>query len=48
MQAGESYEENARREVEEELGIKGVPLTHLFNFYYEVRGGLRLPYWLGD
>ena len=35
-QAGETYEENAYREAEEELGIKGVPMTHLFNFYYEV------------
>lgn len=37
MQAGETYEHNAYREVEEELGVKGVPLTHLFNFYYEAR-----------
>lgn len=35
-QAGETYEENAYREVEEELGIKGVPLMHLFTFYFEV------------
>ena len=35
-QTGETYEENAYRELEEEMGIKGVPLTHLFTFYYEV------------
>lgn len=40
-QAGETYEENAYRELEEEMGIKGVPLEHLFTFYYEVRA-LRL------
>lgn len=34
--AGESYEETNRREMEEEMGIPGsVPMTHLFNFYYE-------------
>jgi len=32
--AGETYEESAARELEEELGIRGVPLTHLFDFYY--------------
>jgi isopentenyldiphosphate isomerase len=31
--AGESYEESARRELAEELGIRGVSLTHLFDFY---------------
>lgn len=33
--AGESYEESALRELEEELGIKGIPLKTLFDFYYE-------------
>ena len=32
---GESYEEKAVRELDEELGIRGVPLTQLFDFYYE-------------
>lgn len=33
--AGEEYEESAVRELEEELGIKGIPLKSLFDFYYE-------------
>ncbi len=33
--AGESYREGAVRELGEELGIHGVPLTRLFDFYYE-------------
>jgi 8-oxo-dGTP pyrophosphatase MutT (NUDIX family) len=33
--AGESYEEGAVRELEEELGIRESPLTSLFDFYYE-------------
>jgi len=33
--AGESYEEGAVRELEEELGIRETPLTSLFDFYYE-------------
>jgi isopentenyldiphosphate isomerase len=32
--AGESYEEGARRELAEEMGIRDVPLTHLFTFYF--------------
>ena len=33
---GESYEENARRELEEELGVPAeVPLGHCFTFYVE-------------
>ena len=32
--ADESYEESARRELAEELGIQDVPLTPLFTFYY--------------
>jgi isopentenyldiphosphate isomerase len=32
--AGESYETSARRELAEELGIRNVPLTWLFTFYY--------------
>ena len=32
---GETYEESARRELEEELGIRDVPLSHLFDFYYK-------------
>jgi len=31
--AGESYEEGAARELEEELGISGVPLERHFDFY---------------
>jgi 8-oxo-dGTP pyrophosphatase MutT (NUDIX family) len=33
--AGESYEASAARELAEELGISGVPLTLLFDHYYE-------------
>ena len=33
--AGESYEEGARRELAEEMGICGAPLTGLFDFYFE-------------
>jgi len=33
--AGESYEEGAVRELEEELGIRGVPLIRLFDFSYK-------------
>jgi 8-oxo-dGTP pyrophosphatase MutT (NUDIX family) len=33
--AGESYEESALRELEEELGIRETPLTSLFDFYHE-------------
>ena len=36
--AGEEYEESARRELEEELGITGVPLAFLFDFYGEYAG----------
>ncbi len=32
---GESYDAAAYRELEEEMGIKGVVLTPLFTFYYE-------------
>lgn len=32
--AGESYEASASRELAEELGIHGVPLTPLFTFYF--------------
>ncbi len=32
--AGESYREGAARELEEELGVSGVPLTDCFSFYY--------------
>lgn len=32
--AGESYEESAVRELEEEMGIRQVPLTRLFDFYF--------------
>ncbi|NOT56254.1 MAG: NUDIX hydrolase YfcD [Deltaproteobacteria bacterium] len=32
--AGESYEESARRELEEEMGIRQVPLTRLSDFYF--------------
>lgn len=33
--AGESYEDSAQRELAEEMGIKGQPLTALFDLYYE-------------
>jgi 8-oxo-dGTP pyrophosphatase MutT (NUDIX family) len=36
--AGEDYEESARRELEEELGVTGLPLTFLFDFYGEYAG----------
>ena len=32
--AGESYEESALRELEEEMGIRNSPLTRLFDFYF--------------
>ena len=32
--AGESYEQGAVRELEEEMGIRNVPLTWLFDFYF--------------
>ena len=33
--AGESYQQGAERELEEEMGIRDVPLTRLFDFYFE-------------
>lgn len=33
--AGETYEQGAARELEEEMGIRGVPLHRLFDFYFE-------------
>jgi 8-oxo-dGTP pyrophosphatase MutT (NUDIX family) len=33
--AGESYEESARRELEEELGVRGVPLRGGIEFWFE-------------
>ena len=36
--AGESYDESARREAAEELGIRGVPLELKFDFYFEDPG----------
>lgn len=33
--AGESYAVSNAREVEEEMGIRDVPMEHLFTFYYE-------------
>lgn len=33
--AGESYEQGAVRELEEEMGIRHTPLTRLFDFYFE-------------
>jgi 8-oxo-dGTP pyrophosphatase MutT (NUDIX family) len=33
--AGETYEQGAARELEEEMGIRGVALTRLFDFYFE-------------
>ena len=32
--AGEAYEESAGRELAEELGVRGMPLEPLFEFYY--------------
>lgn len=32
--AGESYEESATREIEEEMGISGVTFTKCFEFFY--------------
>jgi isopentenyldiphosphate isomerase len=34
VQAGESYEESAERELAEEMGIQGVELTPQFDFYF--------------
>jgi 8-oxo-dGTP pyrophosphatase MutT (NUDIX family) len=36
--AGESYEAGARRELAEELGIRGAPLTRLFDFRFADEG----------
>lgn len=36
--AGESYEESALRELDEELGVRGAGLTFLFDFYGEYLG----------
>ena len=36
--AGESYEENAKREAEEELGIRDTDLEPKLDFYYEDEG----------
>ena len=33
--AGESYEDNAAREVEEEMGVAGAPLHPLFDFFFQ-------------
>lgn len=33
--AGETYEDGAARELEEEIGVRGVPLETLFDFYFE-------------
>ena len=33
--AGESYEQGASRELAEEMGIRSIPLTRLFDFYFE-------------
>lgn len=35
VKAGESYEESAKRELAEELGITEIPLHFLFDHYYE-------------
>ena len=32
---GETYKKSAKRELEEELGIKNVPLNHLFEFFFK-------------
>jgi 8-oxo-dGTP pyrophosphatase MutT (NUDIX family) len=33
--AGETYEQGAERELEEEMGIRSIPLNRLFVFYFE-------------
>ena len=33
--AGETYEQGAERQLEEEMGIHGIPLHRLFDFYFE-------------
>lgn len=38
VQAGESYEESAVRELAEEMGISGVPLRQLFDFWFDESG----------
>lgn len=35
VQAGETYEQSAERELAEELGVRGVPLEALFDFFFE-------------
>jgi 8-oxo-dGTP pyrophosphatase MutT (NUDIX family) len=35
MRPGETYEDTAKRELEEESGIKGVKLEFLFSYFYE-------------
>jgi len=35
VQAGEDYDISARRELAEEVGITGVPITPLFDFYWQ-------------
>lgn len=35
---GESYEDSAEREAEEELGIRGTPIEPQFDFYFEDAG----------
>lgn len=44
LQAGahETVAENAAKELEEEMGIKGVELQHCFDYYHESPG---LQYW---
>ncbi|CAK4081026.1 unnamed protein product [Aphanomyces euteiches] len=37
VQAGESYEDNAKREAEEEMGVTGVPLTYVTTFLYQAK-----------
>jgi 8-oxo-dGTP pyrophosphatase MutT (NUDIX family) len=32
--AGETYEQGAERELEEEMGIRSIPLNRLFDFYF--------------
>ena len=36
VQFGETFAENAERELFEEMGVKGIPLTDLGTFYFEV------------
>ena len=44
LEEGETYESNAIKETEEEIGLKNVPLTPLKKIYYENENGKRFCY----